>query len=1413
MLFLTYSVIKQPKIIIMRELILVAIVKILVTTTLFYHQPSQGEMVYISPSHSCLVRSNPCHSLNQLAINTSWLGSNTTLIFLPGAHTLSVELSIFNNISYVSLLAESSSEQSMSVVICQQNAGFNFNGLTNIYMHGLKLLGCNCDIVLVQHLSIENSTFQGEKDSESALEIIATNANITNSIFIFNRIGRCLTIEYSVNYIFPTLVGGAIFANQSSNVTIVGSRFESNVAEVGGAIFANTGSNINILNSTFIDNYVTVANITIKDSHCSSPGIVKLYRSSLLQTFVVDFIQSNSSRFDGRLSMGGAFTLLQSTLLVNGCIFSNNTSKNGGAGVMSVNYDSVVNIYNSEFFNSHVGTFGGFSTLTDHAHVTIDNSKIYNCSAQQGGVADISSDSYLTIRNSVLINNTASLIGGVVSSVRNSHVNISSSQFFDNKAPSGGVSHAIKSVLCIEGNNTLFSMNKAINFGGVVKIFQSVLMLYGNCTFRDNQAIAGGAIYAEESTLNFNGVLTLKSNVANITGGGLYLYHSTLDCKNDSTFNVVGNRANHTGGGIYATNSFITVYYNRFSRAGSFIHFVDNVAQMGGGICLESAAQLRIYKIGDEVTFSDHNNETRPVSFDSNSADIGNAIFVRDETYFDVCSRSVHSSSASVTSTECFIQVLSPQTTSNHQYELISIEFAKTNHSQSVESTMIYGGLLDRCTLNHHAEVRIKYIGKVVHVYGVTYLKLISNLKDTSRIASAAVRLCFCTPFENKPDCSYALPQVNVMKGERFNISLVAVDQVNHTVENVIVYSSLNSSESGLGYGQLAQKTTNACTNLSFSISSPYSHEQLILYADGPCRNVSRSQSRLSVAFKHCKCPKIGFQPKCNDSKAVTCECECDSRLYPYITKYDCNYETGMLTRNGNFWITYIDDPTTFSGFVVYSHCPLDYCLPNVPVNLNIFNGSDDSQCANNRSGTLCGACQSHLSLSFGSSLCLQCSTVWYKTFPALLIITFVVGIALVSLLLALNLTVAVGTLNGLIFYANILGANGGIIISSSTKVPSLFISWLNLEVGLDICLFEGMDTYWKTWLQLAFPSYVILLVIVIIIVSNHSIKFSQLLAKRNPVATLATLILLSYTMFLRTAIAVLSFAKLNYPDGSHRWVWLHDGTVDYLRGKHIALLVVAISILIVGVVYTSLLFFWPWLLRHQNKVVFRCIRSQKLHHFMAPYHAPYNIDHRYWTGLLLFVRVALYLVFTLNALNDPGVNLLAIAVLVGAVLFLRAHVGKIYQSNVIDRIEMMCYSNAILFSSVQLYLLKAGSKDTTGVTSYVSGIIIMMLLLTIILYHMWRECGTKCLKMCKQRMVPEQNLLFDENDENLADYPPANNTKATPTFTVVERPTDCGTFQASSNKQVQKSNSSPDDDNVSLLSTNSATQLLETHR
>ena len=227
-----------------------------------------------------------------------------------------------------------------------------------------------------------------------------------------------------------------------------------------------------------------------------------------------------------------------------------------------------------------------------------------------------------------------------------------------------------------------------------------------------------------------------------------------------------------------------------------------------------------------------------------------------------------------------------------------------------------------------------------------------------------------------------------------------------------------------------------------------------------------------------------------------------------------CDPKTETIVRETNFWMDYI------GGYLVYPHCPLDYCKPsedNIKINLNVENGAD-VQCANYRTGLLCGTCSSGYSVSLGSSHCIQCPSYWPAFTVTLILASIFAGVLFVSLLLLLNLTVAVGTLNGIIFYANIVAANSNNVFPSN-----IFISWLNLEIGFDICFFKGMDTYWKTWLQLAFPAYLIFLVVMVIIVSERSERFTRLIGRKDPVATLATLVLLSYAKLLHTIIASLS--------------------------------------------------------------------------------------------------------------------------------------------------------------------------------------------------------------------------------------------------------------------------------------------------
>ncbi len=179
----------------------------------------------------------------------------------------------------------------------------------------------------------------------------------------------------------------------------------------------------------------------------------------------------------------------------------------------------------------------------------------------------------------------------------------------------------------------------------------------------------------------------------------------------------------------------------------------------------------------------------------------------------------------------------------------------------------------------------------------------------------------------------------------------------------------------------------------------------------------------------------------------------------------------------------------------------------------------------------------------------------------------------------------------------------------------------MNLDLGIETCFYDGMDSQAKVLLQLVFPAYLFLLMFLIIILSKCFDSFAKLLSNRNPVAALDTLVLLSYSKFLRFIVAALQFTDLHYPDGSTKTVWLFDGNVQYFTPNHIPQFVAAIIILIAGGLFTVLLFFGQWFPRCSKVMIWT--KNTYYNGFMDAYHAPFAPKHRYWVGLLLFALIA----------------------------------------------------------------------------------------------------------------------------------------------------------------------------------------------
>ena len=359
---------------------------------------------------------------------------------------------------------------------------------------------------------------------------------------------------------------------------------------------------------------------------------------------------------------------------------------------------------------------------------------------------------------------------------------------------------------------------------------------------------------------------------------------------------------------------------------------------------------------------------------------------------------------------------------------------------------------------------------------------------------------------------------------------------------NGTVLASVISEGTRLKVDQSRQVTNGACTELIYNVFSTKASISFQLYADGPCDKNGISRKTLNVTFLPCSCPK-GLQPTSLDNE---CRCECDSFVSTYASScQQYNNSITVVRQTADYWIQYHDKRE--AGFLL-NNCPYDYCVAD-PLNLSISLPLNvDKQCAYNRTGIMCGECEEGLSLVFSSSRCVQCS----NKYLALLVAFAFAGVLLVAFILILNMTVAIGTIHGLIFYANIVGANSAVFLPSESAL-SFFVSWVNLDLGIETCFYDSMDSYAKVLLQLVFPTYIILLSILTIILSSYWGWFAKLIGgNKNPVATLCTLFLLSYSKLLRTTIASVQFTTLTYPNRSSDILWLYDPTIPYFTPSRI---------------------------------------------------------------------------------------------------------------------------------------------------------------------------------------------------------------------------------------------------------------------
>jgi predicted outer membrane repeat protein len=1231
------------------------------------------------------------------------------------------------------------------------NFSGNYAGAIHATQSTLDVVGC---------LFRENSAISG-----GAIYIMKARVLIVNNMFVDNSAefhGGAVYLSASLVIISGNSFsgnmaarGGGAISSQYSNVTIGGTSDSDSLSISNCCVdwsLNTTSQYYDTTLSTILDLFVTTVNKSgayFAGNAGGKGGAVYALNSNVtLNGTVVVFKNNTASKEGGALCVkhksmvimkarcmyfigneaktGGAISTVDVTLLIGGegnaihVYFLNNSANNAGA----IHFQGIENctvLGNSYFVRNNAFENGG-AIATLYGALTISGAIFYANSASLHGGAIASSSHRFTLSGPAIFQkNKANHCGGAIIFETPAHVALNGAtiNFNENSAKDGGAIYVKGSKLTAVAEVTRFSHNTAQRRGGGIFVTsgyfghsESILIMYANFT-NNTAATCGGALYVHTrahihfdnifafgnsgsalcffggTNVSFSGTTNISKNTGTFGGGvSVTSQSSFLKFVDYSVFD--GNNAN-LGGAMYLPRQTIMLF-------SGFVLFKNNSAHEDGGA---------LYAIGTDIVIDSYGR----MNFSYNSAQNGGAMHLSTSfltfnymaKLFTTCNYASKYGGGIyhedvVTTSQCNFYNSDTTHVSKLPYCFLKFCSASGDHyrnkaraisyndSSGNGGSFIYGGLLDRCQFNMISEE-----SSIIVPYEY-FLENFFQSVTAIAITSDPYQLCFCESDDNY-DC-LGEKNITIYRGQKFNISLLALNQLRHCTSTNI--ASVLTSAGRLNLNSQLQTLKPVCYNLTYNIYSTEDSERLQLYTDGPCHDTGVATAIINVMFLPCP---DGFR-KLYD------QCTCEERLRKY--NVNCTiYEGVTITKNAGskLWIGALYENETYQGLILYDSCPMGYCWPGT---IDTTLTKPDLQCDRNRNGLLCGSCIDSYSLMFASSKCKECS----NTYLVLILPFAAAGIALVIFLSIMRLTVATGMMNSVIFYANIVQANKNQFLHTNRNVLTVFIAWLNFDLGIETCFYNGMTAYIQTWLQFAFPVYMWILVTLIILGSRYSITLSKVVG-HNPIAVLATLLLLSYTKILKVTIDVFSFVHLDYPRNKTAVVWLKDGNVPYLQSWHLLLAVVtSLVFVLLFLPYTFLLLLGYKLHRFSGRK--SCRWLNRLKPLLDSYYAPYKTHTRYWTGFLLLVRCAMYIVFSFNSLGATDKSLFAI-IIVCTIIGLAsryANSGKIYKNISTDIIENSTYLNLIVLSAATL----AGFNSAALVYTLIG--IVYATLMGITLYH-----------------------------------------------------------------------------------------------
>ena len=1088
----------------------------------------------------------------------------------------------------------------------------------------------------------------------------------------------------------------AIMFYQVKDITITNFRMDSTVGYgivAFNAIGNITISEFNVLNTFPKCNGYDYHSDTA-DFNCSGSGLFMIYHNSIELGSVkeantaITIDHSNFTANRNYLPYSQFSTLVDA--INTGFIFNETSIPLQGAAAITMLYqqdlyDVNVTIRNSVFHNNNGNLSANIaiaSLSTTRGKTLIQNSSF--------------SDSNRANKNSFISSDKDISTGGI------SYYYLS----FVNKKTTTIDSEILKVIHC---NFTKLggALGAAFHIEKVSVDTTSLLVRIEQCNFTENEADTGSAVYAVDRRLNDNLTNGLNISFVNVSAENNTLSPGSSVESSSYITGVFHSDNCHFKFDCIRQCNFInnqpSVFFGRsayFTISGK-ARFLNNTSRHGGGMRLLNTVVF-IHQ-GSDLYFYNNSAITR-----------GGAI-------------AIYSFNTNIQSQDiCPIQFIG----SSNARQIFHIkDINRVNNTITFENNTagpysqlqsIYANVFYVCNWYSYTLTQI-YLGKNAEITNGTreavYNEIFSFIPSNKQHLSILGYLpCPCDENKTfdadiaeyclKADLNNTLKLgTTVIVGRSFTISLIILDVVGSIGHSTYLYSRVSSANNTLMLHkeQLYRPfsvVNRTCTPIDFtiySLSPPPANSTGVLHLSLP-----RSAGH-NLHFSFDECP-IGFNVE-NISGLFACTCGKFFNKSPIKEDFQCDSVSGKIKRiDVQSWLSVINDTQR----VEYTKlCLPEYCNNSTSVT------NFDMLCNPYHTGRGCGKCVKGFGKTFGSNVCSkECTNFWLFT----ILLYGILGIILVLIIHLLKLTVTMGTINGLIFFCNIMSINDSLFFNPSTvSFVRIFISLINLDLGFKMCFYSEMSQIVKIGLQFVFPLYLWLLMFIIVMVGKYYMRIRK--STHSAVPVLATLILLSYSKLLRVTISIFSSVTVYYSTKESsfsrlQWflAWRPDPSMKYLEGTHIALFLVAL-------IFTMLFIFPLTFALTFPKVV---LRSKKLSYFfplLDCVYAPYKIHCRFWFGmrfivLIYFSGMESILLSYQNSLLLSGVVVILLFTLMQACI----HPFKSTLNNTLDLMFMGLF---ITLAIVVLYLYPNTSGNEQYIAVNILGGVAFLLFCFIIIFHL----------------------------------------------------------------------------------------------